>query len=464
MLDGFGRGVHAACRYLAPRTTDELAAAIAAAAEADLPVTLRGAGRSYGDAALGRRGLVVDTTGLDRILAWDPATGVVDAEPGVTIEQLWRETLADGYWPKVVPGTMRPTLGGCLAANVHGKNQFRVGTIGEHVLGFELLTADGARRWCSPTEDPELFHATIGGFGLLGAITRIRLRLGRVPGGRLQVTATSAPSLDALMDAFEAALPSADYAVGWIDAFARGGGLGRGELHTARYADATVDPDGAAWLDPARQDLPSTILGVPRAVVWRLLRLGTHRPGTFAVNTAKYLAARMADGKEYLQGHVAFAFLLDYVPNWRLAYGPRGFIQVQVFVPHAAARAALREVLAAGHATAREPYLAVLKRHRPDPFLLTHGLDGWSLALDCPVPDGGLAALRPLTDRLTAITLDAGGRFYFAKDAMLAPADVAQAWGRARLDAFAAVRRRVDPAGRFTSDLAERVGLVTSAR
>jgi decaprenylphospho-beta-D-ribofuranose 2-oxidase len=459
VLDGFGRAVLGACRTVAPTTIEELEDVVATARDQSVPLTFRGAGRSYGDAAIGQRGLVVDTTGLDRITAWDPALGVIECEPGVTIEQLWRRTLADGYWPYVVPGTMRPTLAGCLAANVHGKNQFKVGTIGEHIEEFDLLPPSGTRLRCSRRENADVFHAAIGGFGMFGAVTRIKLRLHKVPGGRLQVRATAAPSLDDLLDQFEAALPSSDYAVGWIDGTAAGARLGRGELHTAVYAGADLDPDGAAWLDPARQDLPPHILGVPRSVVWRFLRLGTNRLGTAFVNRAKVLAARRAHGKTYLQSHVAFAFLLDYVPNWRLAYGPRGFLQVQLFVPYAGGRRTLRELLAIGPMAGQPLYLAVLKRHRPDPFLLTHGLDGWSLALDVPVPSGGVPELRRMTDRLTAATLAAGGRFYFAKDALLSPTDVAAAWGPERLAQFAALRRRVDPDRLLTSDLADRVGL-----
>ena len=459
VLDGFGRAVHAACRTVTPASVDELASIMATARDQSVPMTFRGAGRSYGDAALGSRGLVIDTTRLDRITSWDAEHGVITCEPGVTIEQLWRRTLADGYWPYVVPGTMRPTLGGCLAANVHGKNNPKVGTIGDHVDEFDLLTPGGATLRCSRTENADVFHAAIGGFGLFGAFARIRLRLHKVPGGRLNVTVRAAPSLDGLLDEFEAALTTSHYVVGWVDGIATGRGLGRGELHAANYAGPDVDPDGAAWLDPARQDLPPHILGMPRSAVWRFLRLGTNALGTRAVNTAKIVVGRRQHGTSYLQSHVAFAFLLDYVPNWRLAYGPRGFVQVQLFVPYATGRRALRELLAVGPTVGQPPYLAVLKRHRPDPFLLTHGLDGWSLAFDLPVPPGGQPELRRVTDRLHAVTLAAGGRFYFAKDGLLAPHDVAAAWGPERLAQFGVVRRRVDPDRLLTSDLADRVGL-----
>lgn len=453
VLDGFGRAVRAVCHHVAPRSVDELAEVLARAAAEGLTVTLRGAGRSYGDAALNAGGLVVDTTRLDRVRAWDPATGVIDTEPGLTIEGLWRRTIEDGYWPAVVPGTMFPTLAGCVAMNVHGKNNFRAGTFGDHVLDLDLLTPAGEVLRLSRTERPDLFHAVVGGLGLLGAITRVRLRLKRVESGRLRVEARTGRNLDELFDRFEAYLPDADYVVGWVDCFARGAQLGRGVLHAAWYLGAGEDPEARASLHVERQGLPPHIFGVPRSVLWRLMRLFTNDRGVALVNALKYRSARWQDGHCYLQSHVAFAFLLDYVPDWRLAYGLGGFIQYQVFVPHATARACLRDLLQLCQRAGRCSYLGVLKRHRPDPYLLSHAVDGWSLALDIPVPPGGRAAVWALAERLTARVLEAGGRFYFAKDAVLRPADVEQAYGREALERFRALKRELDPQGLFVSDL-----------
>jgi FAD/FMN-containing dehydrogenase len=174
------------------------------------------------------------------------------------------------------------------------------------------------------------------------------------------------------------------------------------------------------------------------------------------VNAARFHAGRFQDRHAYLQSHVAFAFLLDYVPDWRRAYGPPGFIQYQVLVPHATARDLFRDLLARCHAAKHPAYLAVLKRHRPDEFLLSHAVDGWSLALDFAVQNRR-AALWRLTDVLTEMVLQAGGRFYFAKDAVLRPEDVERSYGRERVDRFLAIKERLDPDHLLTSDLWRRV-------
>jgi FAD/FMN-containing dehydrogenase len=461
VLDGFGRAVQREARVLQPRAVDELRELLAAAAAEGLSVTFRGAGRSYGDASLTEGGVVLDLTGLDRVLGWDREAGLVDAEPGLTIEGLWRHTLADGYWPYVVPGTMRPTLGGCVSMNVHGKNHFRVGAFGDQLVELDLVTPDGALHTIGPEREPELFRATVAGLGLLGAITRVKLRMKKVDSGLLGVTAKVGRSLDHMMDVFEQHLPTADYLVGWVDCFATGGGLGRGQVHVARYLKAGEDPDPARSLAVEEQGLPSSILGLPKKHLWRIMRPFMRDPFIKMVNWAKYVKSRLDDGAEYTQSHVAFAFPLDYVPAWRLAYGDAGFIQYQVFVPHAGARETLRDVLSICQRGDLRSYLGVLKRHRADDYLLSHALDGWSLALDFPVRDVSEPAWRArvgkVTEALSERVIAAGGRFYFAKDAVLRPADVQRAFGAERLAQFEAIRRRVDPEGRLSSALARRV-------
>lgn len=455
VLDGFGYAVRAACRYARPRSVEELTGVLGEARAAGLRVTFRGAGRSYGDAALNRDGLVVDVTGMQHVLSWDPRGGILDAEAGLTIEGLWRHTIADGFWPAVVPGTMYPTLGGCLSMNIHGKNNFQVGPFGDHVIDFDLLTADGAVLRCSRDTSADVFHAAIAGMGLLGAVTRVKLRLKHVHSGQLRVEPILGRSIDEMLDVFEARLATCDYLVGWVDCFAGGAGLGRGAVHAASYLAEGQDPDPTATLRVDAQGLPPRILGFPRDHLWKLLRPFTNDPGVALVNYGKFLSSHLEHGRPYRQSHVQFAFLLDYIANWRLAYGRAGFVQHQIFVPQAEARACIRDVLALCQRTGVRSYLGVLKRHRPDAFLMSHALDGYSLAMDFPARD--LEALRRTAAAVTARVLDAGGKFYFAKDALIGPADVERAYGREALDRFAAMRRRLDPDGLFTSDLARRV-------
>ena len=455
VYDGFGGSLRAACRFVEPKSTSELAAVIAAARDQGLTLSFRGAGRSYGDAALDGRGLVIDTRAL-RGFAWDPARGVAEVEPGVPLADVWRRALPDGFWPAVVPGTMFPTIGGCAAMNVHGKNNFCAGAFGEHVLAFELLLADGSTLHCTRDENGDVFHAALGGAGMLGAMTKVVLQLKPVESGRMRVEAVYGRDFGALFAAFDERLPKADYLVGWVDCFAGGSALGRGQLHAAYHLHAADDPNARASLQLSQQELPTRIFGFPKSQLWRAMAPFANDLGWRAVNLGKSAASKLTNGSTFLQSHAAFAFLLDYVPNWRSAYGARGFLQHQIFVPEPAARTVFPEALRRCQARGVIPYLAVLKRHRPDPFTLSHGLDGWSLAMDFAIPSGGDTALRACISELSDLVIESGGTFYLAKDQLVTAAQFERAYG-SRLERFFAIKQRLDPGAMFQSDQTRRL-------
>ena len=182
-LENFGHSLSAPAFLYCPTSIDEIHEAFFMAKKEGLTVTLRGAGRSYNDAALNSLGLVLDLQGMNKIIEWTPETGVLTAEPGVTLEKLWQVVLPDGWWPPVVSGTMTTTLGGCLGMNIHGKNNFKMGTIGDHVLEFTALLPTGARITCSPKKNGDLFRAMIGGMGMLGVFTSITLQMKKIQFG-----------------------------------------------------------------------------------------------------------------------------------------------------------------------------------------------------------------------------------------------------------------------------------------
>ena len=184
-LENFGHSMSAPSYLIKPTTADEINEAFNQAKKLGLVVTARGAGRSYNDAALAGGGIVLDMQGMNAITDWNPSTGLITAQPGVTLEQVWHKTLPGGWWPPVVSGTMTTTLGGCLAANIHGKNNFRMGTIGEHVVEFTAVLPTGAEITCSPKKNGDLFYAMISGLGMLGVFTSITLQMKRVEFGTL---------------------------------------------------------------------------------------------------------------------------------------------------------------------------------------------------------------------------------------------------------------------------------------
>ncbi len=458
-VEGWGMAVGAPGYVFRPRDASGVAEALDAARSENLPVALRGAGCSYGDAAIGAESVVLDLSGLDRVLRWDPQAGVVDVEPGVDLRTLWRMAIAHGWWPPVVTGTMEPSIGGALAMNVHGKNNWRRGTLGEHCTELDLTVPRGGSRTISPDRESDLFHAVVGSFGQLGIITRARLQLKKIRSGLVEVRAVAAPDLETMLRLTDDAKDEWEYVVGWIDAFARGKNLGRGLLHFARHLEDGEDTVPGAHLSTAAQDLPSNLFGiVPKGQMWRMLKPLTNRPGMRGINFAKYLSgSTIGNNTTYRQSLAGFSFLLDYVPNWKKVYEPGGLIQHQSFVPRDRAEEVFRNQLEVCHEHGMPSFLAVLKRHRPDPFLMSHAVDGFSLALDFPVIRRRKDDLWSMVRELASPVVDAGGRFYPAKDAALPAELYRETFRDGQLEAFAAIKAELDPGGVLRTGLADRL-------
>lgn len=453
---GWGMAIGGQSEVIAITSQDMLAQLLVWASANAKKIALRGSGCSYGDAACGQGKLVLDMSGMNKLISWDAKTGRVRAEAGFTIADLWRLGIADGWWPPVVSGTMEPTLGGAAAMNIHGKNAYRVGPIGDHIHALKICRVDGT--FHEVGRDDPLFLAIISGFGELAVICEVEIQLKKVYSGELEVLGVSVRDIDKMFDEFERLQEDADYLVSWVDAFAGGAGLGRGLIHAAYQLKPGQDANPGALLRVEAQQLPPRLFGlIPKSWMWLFIKPFSNQLGMRLINWAKQLSGALLEhGKRYRQTHGAFHFLLDYVPNWKFIYKPHGMIQHQIFVPKAEARRVFRQVLELQQQRGMPSFLAVMKRHRPDQFLMTHGLDGYSLAQDFPVTPGNRARLWALAAEIEALVVQAGGRFYFAKDATLKPETVLATWPAENLRTFARLRKQLDPGGVLSTDLYQR--------
>ena len=458
---GWGMSVGGPARVLRPVSKEQVADAFADVRARSGSIALRGSGCSYGDAAFCSGGHVLDLSRMNKILDFDPLTGVAKCEPGVTIRDLWRMSIQYGFWPKVVSGTMAVSVGGAASMNIHGKNNYSVGSFGEGIRRFSLLVADGTVLECSRTQNADLFHAAISGFGMLGCFLDLDIELKRVHSGRLRVGAIVCKDLADNLETIERLQGEADYLVSWIDLHAKGAALGRGVLHRADQLKPGEDPEGVRFFDPCLQDVPTKLFGlVPKAWLWPGMWGAVHLGQVGLVNALKFsVGPREQRGSPYLQSHGAFHFLLDYVPRWQWMTKPGGLIQFQPFVPKAAAERVLRQLTETCHREGLIPYLGVLKRHRPDPFLMTHAVDGFSMAMDLAVPTSTRkrAALWAMCQRLADVVLDAGGRFYYAKDALLPQPAFERVHGSEAVRTFRSLKERCDPRGMLQTDLSRRL-------
>jgi len=435
-LAGWGRHPVEACRVYRPEKVAELGAILDA--RPDGGVISRGLGRAYGDAALNADGGVVSHLRLDRILGFDEEAGEVECEGGVVLGDLADVFVARGWFLPVVPGTRHVTVGGAIAADVHGKNHHRDGTLGRFVREIRLITPGRGLLVCSREQEPEAFRATLGGMGLTGAIVSAKLRLMRVESSSVVVDYQPTRDLEDALARFGESDANHRYSVAWIDALAKGRSLGRGVLMQGDHAPAdAVQPRKTRRPRPRVPfDLPGATLNRLSVGAFNRLYRATHRARTGVVEPLE-----------------TFFWPLDAVGDWNRVYGKRGFVQYQFVVPPERSDA-LEAVLRRAAASGRASFLAVLKRFGPaGEGILSFPMAGWTLSLDFPVASGLAEMLREM-DRTVA---EAGGRVYLAKDAMLDADTFARMYPAA--EAFREVRRSLDPDGVLTSSLARRVGL-----
>jgi len=402
-------------------------------------VLARGLGRAYGDAAQNAGGRVLDLTALRGIEHLDPATGELRALAGTSLADVLRASLPAGLFPPVVPGTRFVTLGGAIAADVHGKNHHRDGSIARHVASFELVTPGGERRTVHRGEPA--WDATVGGMGLTGVIVRATLRLLPVETGWMRTDTDRCDELDEVLARLAAEDERHRYSVAWVDLTRRGRGILLRADH-ATHADLPRGTDPLPEVPPGeRAAVPPLPAGVVHGATVRAFNLAWWRR-----------APRVAHGR--LEPATPYFFPLDGLAAWNRLHGPRGFVQHQFVVPPDE-DGTLRRVVER-HAAARAPAaLAVLKRFGPGSGPpLSFPAPGWTLAVDLPAAWPGLRGLLEGLDDLVAA---AGGRVYLAKDARLRP-DALRAM-EPRLDAWRALRARLDPQGAMRSDLARRLGL-----
>lgn len=446
LLAGWGRTAATHATLLRPETRDQLADVIGEAGRRG--VVARGLGRSYGDSAQNAGGHVASSLGVAGIIDLDLRAGTVTASAGTSVGDLIAKLVPLGWFVPVTPGTRHVTVGGAIAADIHGKNHHRVGSWCNAVTAITLATpVDGVRR-ITPTEHPDLFWATAGGMGLTGIILDATFTLTPIRTSRLSVDTDRTPDLDTVLHLMTTGDHAYDYSVAWIDLLARGASLGRSVLTRGRFAEPDELPTRVA--DDSLAFRPGTIATAPPIFPTGLLNRYTVK----AFNEAWYRRApRRRHGE--IQGITQFFHPLDLVDDWNRIYGPGGFVQWQCVVPLDAVEE-LRKMIERIATSGRTSFLAVLKRCGPgNPGHLSFPIEGWTLALDIPVDRGG--ELGRLLDELDEQVVTAGGRDYLAKDSRMRP-DLLDAM-YPRLDEWRSIVAMNDPDRRLRSDLDRRLRL-----
>lgn len=445
-LAGWGRTAFSVAETTVPTSEDDVRrVAVSPGARG---AVARGLGRSYGAAAQNAGGsvLLMPDTPVGRPFRLDPSSGTVVAPAGMSLDEILRRVVPEGWFVPVTPGTRFVTVGGAIAADVHGKNHHVDGSFGAHVCSMRVLLSSGEVVTLGPTERPEWFWATVGGMGLTGVILDAEFTLLPIGSSRVRVETERLADFDAVVAAMS---PGSDdgyrYSVAWVDLLATGRSTGRGVLTRGDHADASDVGKG----DPLEYD-PKVMVAAPSWVPNGLLNKASIR----VFNEAWF---RKAPSRRHvgLESIPAFFHILDGVRRWNHLYGSAGFIQYQLIVPLSEVDV-LRKVIETFASRGVASFLAVLKRMgAQNPAPMSFPTEGWTLTLDMGTRIRGLAGLLAAVDTMV---LDAGGRHYLAKDSHITPSAVRR--GYPRFAEWQATQHEMDPAGSWNSDLARRLGLI----
>jgi len=361
-----------------------------------------GLGRSYGDSCLNDGEIVLTTRSLDKFISFDRTNGTLVCQAGVSFAEILDLIVPQGWFLPVTPGTKFITVGGAIANDVHGKNHHVSGNFGHHVIQFELVRSDG-RFICSPIENSELFHATIGGLGLTGLITWVAFKLKPIHNPLIVQEVIRYETLEEFFEISAASEKDFEYTVSWIDCLSSGRTLGRGHYMRGNHA-------------PAQSNMRIKLgkkLAVPfDAPNWALNSL------TLKAFNLAYYWRQPQRVKRFTSHYDPFFYPLDSIHNWNRIYGSRGFLQYQCVVPFDDGAFAIREILSRISKAKTGSFLAVLKTFGaiPSVGMLSFPRRGVTLALD--FPNTG-ERLFKLLEELDTITRSAGGAVYPAKDARM---------------------------------------------
>lgn len=408
--------------------------------ESSKELIARGLGRSYGDSSL--NGTILSTLKLNHFLAFDEQSGIVSCESGVSLSEVLDVFVPRGWFLPVTPGTKFVTIGGAIAADVHGKNHHVAGSFSNHVHSMKILLSDGSLVECSKTENDDLFWSTCGGMGLTGIIVEATFQLIKIETASIRQRVIKTKNLDEIFEAFEAN-KHWTYSVAWIDCLAKGEHLGRSALILGEHA--TRDDIGYSYRNPLIADkrfsaavpiyFPNFVLNTVTVKMFNNIRYATYF------------------SKDSVVDYNPFFYPLDSIYHWNKIYGKRGFTQYQFVLPKETSREGLRKILRKISESGKGSFLAVLKLFGKQEGMLSFPKEGYTLALDFPITEKTMR----LFNELDSVVKDCGGRLYLAKDVRMNEEMFKSGYELSQQ--FILLKQQFDSANKFHSLQSRRIGL-----
>jgi decaprenylphospho-beta-D-ribofuranose 2-oxidase len=446
-----------------PTTLEQCRETLAYCTRNGMTVCARGAGRGYGDLALNDGNALLDMSRMNKIIDFDEANATIKVEAGTRLIDIYQHVHHRLLTLPASPTESHSSVAGAICANVNGKDAWRHGSFGQQVVNMTLLLANGDTVFVD--REHELFHAIVGGIGLLGIIVDATLQLKKIKSPFVEIEMIPAANVDELLDTMTRIEQSHDAAVVWVDAYAASQNIGRSVVHAARWLERDdTDAEREAYLAAGFARLEKhrrfglalhTTFGPALSLMLQAQRLMMFSFNKFYYGLSKVL--RRLDKSTKSELFLRFSFEASFtVPPAHLVCGPRGYA-LQVTFPRSDARAAIVEMLDICRSSPCPPVTTILRAHKRDDSLLSFSEDGYSLNFEFHPKKRHEVASREAIDRLIDATARRGGKVHLAKDQVLTPEQFYRVYPRYK--ELLAVKAQLDPAGLFTSDLARRVGI-----
>lgn len=404
---------------------------------------VRGAGRSYGDCASLSGG---HTFELENKSLWIDQQGILVASANVTVGDILEYSVPLGWFLPVTPGTSHATLGGLVAADAHGKNHHKNGSLGEHLIELGIVDASGTALVASRTINSDLFKATIGGMGLTGVIVQVSIQMLQIESSAMEVTTSKHANIRSILDAMVRYDNLFDYSVAWLDMSTYGTKAGRGLLYQGKHMKSENLPT-ANKDKPLAYTRPST-----RAIPLRSPIKVVNRVTTYVFNKLWYNKF-YGKTKVSIETLNKFFYPLDRVNDWNKVY-QKGVLQYQFVVPHHEVDV-LEKIVQMFIQNKCPIFLVVLKQmgHEGE-GLLSFPVQGWTLAVDIPADHAGILEL---LDKIDGMVTSANGRVYLAKDSRMDHRVIPRMYPKFSM--FKEIKNKYDPERKIVSDMSERLKL-----
>jgi len=460
LTHGWSNAQYAYSYILHPENSQELKMVFQLAEQRKLSVCPVGSARSYGDEIINEDNIVVDCTRMNKVLSWNPITGIMCVEPGVTLQQILKICLKDNWILSVVPGTRYASAGGCASNNVNGKNSFKDGNFGEWVLEFDIILSSLEIITCSREKHADLFFAGIGCLGLFGFVTKLTLQLKKVQSPYLYVKKWTVPNLGTMIEDFIVHASESEYIVGQVDCFTRGESLGRGTIHAAKFTenDSLPSDEKIKGIEVLEKFFPP----LPNDLLINLGKMFLNSTTMSWVTTLKYYVDSLSNpNQEFRQSFPIYQFYVDRIPYWPEMYR-HGFYEIEPLIPAEYAEQAYTEIIQLSHQYEMPPYVGGIKYHKSDDFILSFGLNGFSIGFDFPALPQRAKEQAEMFYRIHEITIQNEGIVYLAKDNVMGSEHFKLMYGE-QIEQILSIKRKYDPQMVLQSNLFRRLFIDNSS-